>query len=233
MEVFRDIASKATLPIETYEKFLTWRAARCYTDQGFYVPHKTNRRGYFSGLAAWWQKLGLLPRGNALRFANMCRKMNALRDRRKNNPPSTDHFASENRYRPALENAVNRKVRQALRALELDTDSLWVRTVRNPRTYINIPRTKTGLPKKNESADLYVPLSWHRKVWKRGWAIMDGRLVLDWKDTKHGRKVAFLMPSEKRGEWSVGVANLDETGDSAQFSGRVACVQGMFVLKEE
>ena len=239
-EIFRHIASKAHLPVATYETFLTWRAEQCIRggkeDAQLYIPHKTNAKGYFEVLAAWWQKLGLIPKGNAKRFAGLVNRFHWKRSERRRTRRAAEYRLGQNfpNWIP-LENKIHSIVRPVLRTIIEDTESLNIRVHGRShlRWHLRVPRTKTGRIKKNEYSDLVLARDWYRRVWKRGWAVIDGLFVLDWIEDNEGVKVATLVEQDRPKNFLVGVQRLDLSGGTAQMAGRPTLLTGSFCFEHK
>lgn len=235
-EVFRALAEKATLPVETFEEFMAWQAAVCIKERGYYVPHKGNSRSYFARLAAWWQKLGLLPKGNTERFREIATQMMHKRDARDRGKTRYDRFAiprKDRSWRP-LDNLARKHALDAIRTAGFDPNELgvYVRSA-NWKTFLTVPRTKSGRLKRNEQPEAFIPRSWYRRVHKRGWGVIDGRFIFDWRETSRGKQAAFLMRRDSPRNWFIGVGYLDESGPAVQFCGRPTYFEGDFAFEED
>lgn len=239
-DVFRDIAAKSTLPIETYETFLAWRAAKCY-DSGpdgtvLHIPHKSNRSGFYEVLAAWWQKLGLIPKGNAQRFANIASRMHWKRhERKRTRGLARDQLGENFPNWYSLEAKIRQVAHQGLRQIGVSTDDLILKAVygRPLRGHVFVPRTKAGRIRKNHYVQVKVGLDWYRRVYKRGWSVIDGHFIFDWRESARGIQVAYLVEKTRPKDFLTGIRYLDLSSGVAQMAGRETLLSGHFAFPKD
>jgi len=234
-EVFRELAAKASLPTATFEMFMAWKASVLIDARGYYVPTKSRSKSYFRRMAAWWQRLGLLPKGNTERFRRMAVQVMNKRGARERARKRTDPLAQpvkERSWSP-LDRKVRKEAVQAMKAGGLDVEAMGIFIRKTAwKSYLAVQRTKTGRVKKNEWPEVFIPRSWNRRVGKRGWGVIDGRFIIDWIETPTGKQAAFLVQVDRPRDWHIGVGRLDESGPAAQFCGRATYFKGDFILEK-